>query len=67
MQAPVDKGVKREKDPGEGLKLAVLQTLDLLLRLPRHRAELAELLANAREAPTDSCTEVDAFTPCEGA
>ena len=64
---PVEKGVKKEKDPGEALKLAVLQTLDALLRLPRDRAEMAALLADAREAPPDACTQEEAPNLCEGA
>ena len=51
----MERGGKKERDPGEGLKLAVLQTLDSLLRLPRDRTELAAALAAAQESPPGSC------------
>ena len=64
---PVEKGAKKEKDPGEGLKLAALQALDSLLRLPPGRAELAELLADTQEAPPDACSQDEAPKLCDGA
>ena len=68
VQAPAaEKGGKKERDPSEGLKLAVLQTLDSLLRLPRDRAELAALLACARESDPDSCNPDDVPELSEGA
>ena len=68
VQAPAaEKGGKKERDPCEGLKLAVLQTLDPLLRLPRDRAELATLLACARESDPDSCNPDDVPELSEGA
>ena len=52
----MERGGKKERDPGGGLKLAVLQTLESLLRLSRDRTELAAALAAVKESAPDSCS-----------